>query len=938
MLRIHQSENAGAAKSYYSAALQHGDYYTKDGEGYGLWGGRLAKAMGLTGDIDGEHFARLCDNKHPITNKPLTPRTKNDRTPGYDINFHPPKSLTIMHAIGGDKQLEVLFQDAVLKTMLRLEQDAATRVRTNNKSKDRKTGNLLWSTFIHQTSRPIDGIPDPHLHAHAFTFNVTYDTHEKRLKAAKFYDIKSRAPYFEKFFHAELAKSVLQAGYAVRQTDSVAGWEIAGIDQGMIDKFSRRTQQIEAVAAEKGVTNPEQKSALGARTRASKTTDLSMDALRDRWRDRLSKDERDAIVKVYDAKVDTASRPIDQDARLQRTLAAADYALKHHFERESVVHLHDLARTAAKQCLGHASVPEIERALKQKLVLDPDGFATHMGVWREETEINAHVLQGRGQCMPIRFDAKDVHVDGLSDAQNKAIQHVLGSKDHITGIVGRAGVGKTTVMKHAVSAIDAAGYDVTVLTPTNAAKDDLHLDGFEQTQTLASYLKRKQPSGDRKELIWLDEAGLVGNEDMLALIRHAKASGARVLLTGDPNQHGAVARGRPLKMMTKYHRESFATVRDIRRQKSPRLRDIVQDLSEHHTTKGLRQMHKNGQIVEIHDEDARHTQIADTYQKLRYAGRSKKNPAKVQLISPTLKDGKALTKKVRERLRQDGELKGPDKIAQRLVSRSLSDVQRQDASAYRYGDILEFHQNAKGGHRRGDRLVVSEIHDNGQVMVKDMRRGVTIPLPHQTATQFDVYQAEALPLTQGDKIVARRNGQSTQGKRLESGRTYTVRGVTDDGRITLSNGWQVDPNQYGHFDHGYVLTSIKSQGKNEDHVLISASKEAGRAVNPEQAYVSVSRARQSAMIFTDDANYHIRRAATAAKRQHAVDVVRAHQRQQQLNHALRLGPMSPSERVLRGMPHETPTPSALPDLSQGTKGPSHHPPVGKKYKGMTYGL
>ena len=48
-----------------------------------------------------------------------------------------------------------------------------------------------------------------------------------------------------------------------------------------LEKYSRRTEQIEKVAAAKGITSAEQKSALGAKTREAKGEARSLDALRE---------------------------------------------------------------------------------------------------------------------------------------------------------------------------------------------------------------------------------------------------------------------------------------------------------------------------------------------------------------------------------------------------------------------------------------------------------------------------------------------------------------------------------------------------------------------------------------------------------------------------------------------------------------------------------
>jgi len=51
---------------------------------------------------------------------------------------------------------------------------------------------MVWAEFVHRTTRPVDGVPDPQLHCHAVTFNATFDPVEVRWKAAQFGDLVRR--------------------------------------------------------------------------------------------------------------------------------------------------------------------------------------------------------------------------------------------------------------------------------------------------------------------------------------------------------------------------------------------------------------------------------------------------------------------------------------------------------------------------------------------------------------------------------------------------------------------------------------------------------------------------------------------------------------------------------------------------------------------------
>src|SRR5260370_22796 len=124
--------------------------------------------------------------------------------------------------------------------------------------------------FIHTTSRPVDGVPDPHLHAHCFAFNSTWDDQERRWKAGQFRELKRDAPYFQAAFRVRLANKLQDVGFGVeRKRDD---FELAGIPRDVLKRFSRRTALIEKVAAEKGITDPDRKAELGPETRDRKAS------------------------------------------------------------------------------------------------------------------------------------------------------------------------------------------------------------------------------------------------------------------------------------------------------------------------------------------------------------------------------------------------------------------------------------------------------------------------------------------------------------------------------------------------------------------------------------------------------------------------------------------------------------------------------------------
>src|SRR5262245_55860831 len=125
MLRITQQDSSKDAKRYYAGA----DYYTEGQEIVGSWGGEGARRLGLWGVVDKLSFDRMCDNLDPGDGRRLTARTRSDRTVGYDFTFSVPKSVSLLYALTGDRQILDAFRATVDETMQDIESEMKARVR-----------------------------------------------------------------------------------------------------------------------------------------------------------------------------------------------------------------------------------------------------------------------------------------------------------------------------------------------------------------------------------------------------------------------------------------------------------------------------------------------------------------------------------------------------------------------------------------------------------------------------------------------------------------------------------------------------------------------------------------------------------------------------------------------------------------------------------------
>ncbi|MBC7980303.1 MAG: relaxase domain-containing protein, partial [Armatimonadetes bacterium] len=450
MLRIYQSESLAAAKSYYSTGLDSEGYYSKEGDG--RWIGKGATILGLQGAVNKRDFEFLCDNRRPGTLRKLNPREGRDRKIGYDISFSAPKSVSIMYEVVQDHRILPVFEHAVSKTMEAIEKDVQVRVRKGGKVDVRTTSNIVAAQFFHHTARPTirpgdnQFLADPALHSHNYVFSTSYDEVEQRFKAIELFRVKHDAPYYQAIFHSKLAMGLRGLGYGIET--KAFGFEISGVGDENIRRFSRRTTEIEELAELLGISgNAKAKDKLGARTRKKKQVEQSPDDRLREWRSRI--DRRQLNYHKFSGLVTGI-----------RSGEAVELAISSGFERQSVVQQRRLITAALKYSLGVCHPLEIETELMRRVDLvsrpwDGSVFTTTSGIIKEEREIVRFLKESAHEAIPI--NPFFVCEDELDNDQKAAVEAMLRSRASVFVLEGKAGTGKTSLMKAAVAAMESAG-------------------------------------------------------------------------------------------------------------------------------------------------------------------------------------------------------------------------------------------------------------------------------------------------------------------------------------------------------------------------------------------------------------------------------------------------------------------------------------------------
>lgn len=187
--------------------------------------------------------------------------------------------------------------------------------------------------------------------------------------------------------------------------------------------------------------------------------------------------------------------------------------------------------------------------------------------------------------------------DRLSDEQRTAIEHAT-SGARIATVVGRAGAGKTTMMRAAREAWEAAGYTVVGGALAGKAAEGLETEAGIPSRTLASWELRWNQGRrrlDGKTVFVLDEAGMVASKQMATFVEAVSKAGAKLVLVGDAEQLQPIEAGAAFRAIVE--RTGYAELEMIYRQKYAWMRTASLDLARGNVTAALSAYRGHGMVI-----------------------------------------------------------------------------------------------------------------------------------------------------------------------------------------------------------------------------------------------------------------------------------------------------------------------------------------------------
>ena len=304
----------------------------------------------------------------------------------------------------------------------------------------------------------------------------------------------------------------------------------------------------------------------------------------------------------------------------------------------------------------------------------------------------------------------------LSGEQVDALAHITDGRD-LGVVVGHAGTGKSSMLGVAREAWEAAGYEVRGVALSGIAAENLESGSGIASRTIASMEHGWQQGRDlltARDVLVIDEAGMVGTRQLERVLSHAAEAGAKVVLVGDPQQLQAIEAGAAFRSI--HERHGGAEIGDVRRQRQDWQREATRDLATAKTGHALEAYRSHGMVHEAQTREQARGDLIDRWDRDRQAA-----PDRSRIIlTHTNDEVRALNEAARERMRAADDL-----------GDEVGVVVERGARNFASGDRVMFLQNERGlGVKNGTLGTIEQVSAQSMTVQTDDGRSVRFDLKY----------------------------------------------------------------------------------------------------------------------------------------------------------------------------------------------------------------
>lgn len=589
------------------------------------WGGSLAAELGLEGQPVTREVMELLGKGFSPTGKPLCKnagkeprlvikkdrwgnvRLDDDGKPmekwggghrvGFDLTISAPGDVSVAFALADEREKLAILEahrQACGVAMRYIESKVETRRGEAGKDAMDIQG-LVWTAADHISNRNVE----PDLHTHHLVYGITkgedggwctYDAKElfRHQQAA------------DRLYKAELYATMKGLGYGIhreREVD-VMGREtgqilttIAGIDRELVLQAKTRRQEILDYVKE----HPNASHAEACKATRKKKEEPPFEQVVKDWQQTFANiaRERPDLVPTTQSLKQTQGQHLDPHT--------FDEVLKRMHENEAMFCEHDLVKELGMEFAGQKSAREVLKMVEEFTEQDDlvrvkaehlheddrgnrlarkhreDRFcATWMVEWEaeiirrskeRENETDLKLFRSTVDREIAAYEKRKGFT--LTEEQKAAIGHLTYGTAGVGVMSGLAGTGKTTVAEVYKQCFEAEGKQLMGLAVGGRAAEKLELESGMPSMSVArffSQVRQGKVALTKKDVVVLDEAGMVATGDTLKLMTYCQSVGAKLIMQGDSDQLQPIAAGNGFELAKMALGDTKLT--EIRRQKN----------------------------------------------------------------------------------------------------------------------------------------------------------------------------------------------------------------------------------------------------------------------------------------------------------------------------------------------------------------------------------
>jgi Ti-type conjugative transfer relaxase TraA len=340
----------------------------------------------------------------------------------------------------------------------------------------------------------------------------------------------------------------------------------------------------------------------------------------------------------------------------------------------------------------------------------------------QRLERTAEQMAGRGghrvspAAQELAVAAGETRGLAMGGSQRDALDHIVAPGD-LSIVVGYAGTGKSAMLGVARDAWTAQGYQVRGAALSGIAAEGLEAGSGISSRTIASLEHGWAQGRDlltARDVLVIDEAGMIGSRQMDRVLAHADQAGAKVVLVGDAEQLQAIEAGAAFRALTERH--GAAEITEIRRQREGWQREATRELATGRTGAALDRYEASGMVRGHETREAARSALVEGWDTLRQA-----QPEASQLmLAHTRADVAQLNQLARVRMRDGGELGAEQMVVTERGERALA-----------AGDRVMFLRNERSMGVKNGTLGTVESMDGSRLAVR-------LDVPDRRQVKFDL--------------------------------------------------------------------------------------------------------------------------------------------------------------------------------------------------------